>query len=295
MEKNELVSLLEKMNIFDRMYEAIRIVDPEKKEILNYIDNKISKEKTRCFDYWGKGQSCENCISTHALNENRIFTKMEYTNQKIYIVTAVPMEIEGKKVIVELFSNTDSSILYSEGTENSSEVHTLIDNLNNIAVKDSLTGIYNRYYINEKLPIDLKNVSLTNSKLSIIMADIDFFKDVNDTYGHVAGDEVLKTVAKTFDSCLKRDSDWLARFGGEEFMICLPGANNSVAYEIAENMRKAIGEKEIEYEKQKIQVTVSFGVFSINKDDNLSLMELIQNVDNKLYEAKRTGRNKVVR
>ncbi len=158
---------------------------------------------------------------------------------------------------------------------------------------DPLTEINNRRYIMEKLPVDLINSALSSNELSIIMADIDFFKKINDNYGHIAGDHTLKVVAKALSRCIKRDSDWIARFGGEEFLICMPDAGIDIAVIAAENMRKALEKLVISDGKNEFNVTASFGVYCYNPSENVSADDLIKRADEKLYLAKTNGRNRV--
>ena len=145
----------------------------------------------------------------------------------------------------------------------------------------------------EKLPVDLLNSALLSTNLSIIMADIDYFKKVNDTYGHIAGDLTLKNVSKILLSCIKRENDWIARFGGEEFIICMPGANLEIAKKTAECMRKSIENASIKYEGKDISVTVSFGIYSLKSKGNENADDLLKYADEKLYLAKRNGRNRI--
>jgi diguanylate cyclase (GGDEF)-like protein len=187
-----------------------------------------------------------------------------------------------------MYFTTDNS-----GGIETSGVHALIDNMNNLAFTDPLTGIYNRRYISEKLPVDLLNAALLSTKLSVVMADIDHFKNVNDTYGHLAGDYTLKCFAKKMTDCLKRGSDWIARFGGEEFLICLPGADIDVAKAAAETMRQAIEAQTIRYESGEIHITVSFGVYCVKPDASESVDDILRQADLRLYTAKKNGRNRV--
>ena len=137
------------------------------------------------------------------------------------------------------------------------------------------------------------NSALLSTNLSIIMADIDYFKKVNDTYGHIAGDLTLKNVSKILLSCIKRENDWIARFGGEEFIICMPGANLEIAKKTAECMRKSIENASIKYEGIDIRVTVSFGIYSLKSKGNENADDLLKFADEKLYLAKRNGRNRI--
>ena len=148
------------------------------------------------------------------------------------MITAVPYCFDDRRIVIEIIKDITKSVLFDFSENAALEqvgIHAIIDNMNKLAFSDSLTELYNRRYIMEKLPVDLLNSALLSTNLSIIMADIDYFKKVNDTYGHLAGDLTLKNVAKILLSCIKRENDWIARFGGEEFIICMPGANLEIA------------------------------------------------------------------
>lgn len=289
--ENEIVSNLQ---LFEKMYDVVRLVDPLGKQTLLYNDGNVSEYSERCFFYWGKNKICDNCISMRAYNENKSFVKVEYSGNYILTVLAIPVESNRGRVVVELMKDTTDSLIIEQGSDHVSAMYQeKIDGINSLAFMDALTGVYNRRYINEKLPVDMLNAALSKHGLSIIMADIDFFKDVNDTYGHLAGDKVLKVFSATLKKCLKREIDWIARFGGEEFLICLPGARIDKAVNIADEMRRAIENATIDYDGIGIKITVSLGISTINAGDTVTLEDLIEKADKKLYLAKSNGRNRV--
>lgn len=159
-----------------------------------------------------------------------------------------------------------------------------------LANTDVLTGIANRrsfFDISEKL---IKISSRSKAPLSLLMIDIDYFKAVNDTYGHIVGDDILKYVANHIKSRL-RDSDVFARFGGEEFIVLLPGTKLKDALDIAEEIRSTFSDTVYVENKISIPVKLSIGV-SQYKDESL-MREFIQRVDRALYKAKEKGRNRV--
>jgi two-component system, cell cycle response regulator len=292
----EMQEVFDKLKIFEKMYEDIRFVDPVFKKIVNYKNNSVSELDVRCFDFWGKNKICDNCVSVRAFNENETFVKVEYSKDKIYMITAIPFELSHRRIVIELMKDITKSMIFGtaeESNDNKSEIYAMIESMNNLALKDALTGVYNRRYINEKLPIDIISAALAQQNMSIIIADIDYFKNANDTYGHLAGDCVLKNFAETLTQCIQRESDWVARFGGEEFLICLPGANLEKAVEIAKLMRKNVEEKETLYGENTLRITASFGVCSVNTKQGDSVDTLIQSADSKLYLAKNSGRNRV--
>jgi diguanylate cyclase (GGDEF)-like protein len=294
MYEREMEEVIQKLKIFERTYDKVRIVDPVKKEVINLHDSLEENTPELCFNFWKKGELCENCISLKAFREKDTFMKLEYLDQEIYLLTAMPIELSDRIVVLELMKNVTNNISIDVNGENASlDFNIMLESLNNRAIKDSLSGIYNRRYINEKLPLDLINANLSNNSISVIMVDIDFFKNVNDTYGHLIGDYTIKSLAGLLQRNLKRENDWVARYGGEEFLICLPGAPLSFAKELAENIRIKIEKTPIEYGDLKFYITASFGVSSMTPEPGTSVNDLIEEADKKLYEAKRNGRNRV--
>ncbi len=297
MKEKDFEQLLGCLDIIRNMYEHIRFVDPVNSKVINVNEkNEIDTEaeEIKCYTFWGNTTVCKNCISMRAYIENKSFVKIEYNPDKIVMTTAVPVELKEGRVVVELMKDaTDSLIFENKLSGDITELLIMIDNINNLAVRDALTGIYNRRYINEKLPIELMSSIINKKLLSVIMIDIDHYKKVNDTYGHLVGDTVLKTLTGIIQSCIRRDTDWLARYGGEEFLVCLPGAPLRMTVEIAESMRKAIESRAIVSGEHEIKVTASFGVSCriYTKDNNYE--DVIEEADKNLLLAKRNGRNRV--
>jgi diguanylate cyclase (GGDEF)-like protein len=159
------------------------------------------------------------------------------------------------------------------------------------SIRDPLTGVYNRRYVDETLPKEISRASRELSDLSIIMLDLDYFKTINDTYGHAAGDEVLKTIASSLLRMIRKN-DFVARFGGEEFIVVMPAMPSDQAYERMETCRKEIENTIITYNNHNISMTISGGIASCityreTKD------ELIKMADDALYVSKENGRNQI--
>jgi diguanylate cyclase (GGDEF)-like protein len=156
------------------------------------------------------------------------------------------------------------------------------------AARDPLTGINNRSAMNSTIIRETELARRHENPLSLLEMDIDYFKKVNDTYGHAAGDEVLKAVADVLQNCI-RSSDILFRSGGEEFILVLSNTGKKGALLLAERIRKAIEKFKFHYNDDVIPVTVSIGVACYEKGDNSE--SLYEKADNALYQAKRAGRN----
>ena len=291
---NDLIEILKSVDIYNRVYEVVRLVDPVKKEVVTYKNNVIESLPVRCFDFWGRDNICDNCISIRAFNENKTYLKMDYNDNKSYMVMAVPYELDDGRIVIEMLKDiTDSIVLDERDSSLKSDILSIVDHLNTLILKDSLTEIYNRRYISEKLPVDIINASLLNQSLSVIMFDIDFLKRINDTYGHQAGDIAIKGSATCALGCLERKADWIARYGGEEFIVTLPGAGLDKALDIAEKMRSKIEKEDFKYKDELIKVTASFGICNMIPKQKMSMEELIEIADKKLYQAKNNGRNRV--
>lgn len=171
-----------------------------------------------------------------------------------------------------------------------SRAHEMLKELTTI---DAVCGIKNRQYFDESYVLEWKRAARQRYPISLLLLDLDHFKLVNDTYGHLAGDECLHTIAHGIESQLKRPADILARYGGEEFVVILPHTYNSNAHLLAEQIRAHIEELSIFTEGNEINITISIGVSTITPRQDNDGRELIAAADKALYEAKGEGRNKV--
>ena len=172
------------------------------------------------------------------------------------------------------------------------ELQALQFELREQAIRDPLTGLFNRRYLNETLEREIARAARENYPVSFIMSDIDHFKTINDTYGHPVGDIVLKNLAAELISHA-RVGDIICRHGGEEFLVILPGVSSDDAFQIAERSRKSFQALRTEHGGFEIRATLSSGIATFPKNGTKS-MELIALADQALYQAKSNGRNCVV-
>lgn len=245
------------------------------------------------------------CKDEKILDLIKEHNKIELINDgKIY---ALPMIFENKNVgsLVAKSTAGEISVKDREYLEQLSNQMAITINRANVyaeilkhATLDALTGFYNRRQLEERIKQEVSNAKRQHAPLCGIMTDIDFFKNVNDTYGHATGDLVLKTIAKVIRGQL-REYDIAGRYGGEEFSILLPFTKINEAQMVAERLRQTVENKVIdiskvapESEQKEIKITLSLGIYEIKENDTED--DLMKKADKALYQAKNTGRNKVV-
>jgi diguanylate cyclase (GGDEF)-like protein len=199
--------------------------------------------------------------------------------------TLMPVKDESGEVqyvCFTLFDATDTSIYQSQ-------LHELTEKLRESSNRDGLTKLFNRRFIEETLDKEFNRARRYQHKLAVILTDIDFFKKVNDNYGHLAGDDVLRIVAQRLSDGL-RGTDILGRYGGEEFLIILPETDKEGAWILAERLRQVIAAEPVEAEGEALNVSISLGVTELRLQ-TAGYAQLIAEADVGLYQSKENGRN----
>jgi diguanylate cyclase (GGDEF)-like protein len=165
--------------------------------------------------------------------------------------------------------------------------------MEDMAKRDGLTKIYNRIHFNHFYDEMLANIIKNGGTISVLMADIDHFKRVNDTYGHLAGDEAIKALAKLDEAIGKKYGCQAVRFGGEEFLLIMNGKSLDEAYAIAEELHKNIRENVIEFEGKEIRINTSIGVANYPETVQ-DLQKVLDRADKAMYYGKTHGRGRIV-
>lgn len=277
-----------------KMYDAVRLVNPVEKCVLEYKECSVSKMDTACYGYWKNGKVCENCISVRAYKNNKSFMKLEYKPEVIMMVTAIPLEKTESPVVLELLKDVTESMIFCSSDYSSEHLlYDMVLNFNNMIIRDELTQLFNRRFINEHLPTDMNNASMSDTPLSVIFLDVDDLKSINDKYGHSVGDLAIIEVGNAIKNCI-RANDWVARYGGDEFLICLNNANYDEACNISKGICNSIEEIHIPINNKNISITVSMGIFTMH-DSDLNVEDIINLADKKMYENKRNSKNCKVR
>lgn len=285
----------------DELYEAAYMVDENRKIICwNKKAENISGYKKEeiigkfCYDNIlrhvsldGKRLCHDGCPLFDSINSNKINETNVYLHHKMGYRVPVTVKTfpfydnkDNTYKAIELFTDyKEESSLYEENK-----------NLQRQIISDNLTGCYNRAFIDYQIDTCINEFSVFNIDFGLLFIDIDYFKKVNDSYGHDIGDLVLKAVSNTLRMNI-RVEDYVGRYGGEEFVVIFRGMNKNNLYNAAEKLRMLVEGIEVETPKGKLAVTVSIGCSAYRK--GLSKDELVKAADKKMYEAKESGRNKV--
>ena len=291
---NLLNDIKERLSIFKGLYDTIILINPRNHTIID-IDSKTNSKKlkqTRYYRYIGflnNKRNNKDCIIFQAYKTNKTSVKFELEYNKTFLTIATPITYDNKKYIVVLEKNISNNKVILDDPEYK-KLENSCCNLHNILNKDVLTNIYNKRAINERLS---KHLSKDSIPASIIMIDIDHFKRINDTYGHMIGDKVLVEFCNIISSCLKKDESFFGRFGGDEFMIILENVSLGTANKIANKIRKKVESHIFIYDNISLKLTCSLGGCVID-NANLEIKDFIEIADKNLYFAKNSGRNNIL-
>lgn len=249
----------------------------------------VERDDTLCdFGIWLRGEGKK------VIHNNSKFKSIQALHKNLHLFAKKIYDYMDKKEHHILINYLEKCELISLGI--GTEL-ALIDNIlmNKRITKDALTGALNRHALRNVFESQYELAFATNSPFILAMCDLDFFKDINDTYGHVGGDKVLESFVKIVKNTI-RNSDVIIRYGGEEFIIMLPAINKEKGISVLEKVRKSFEESSLKFENKTIKATVSIGMMEITPEHNYKkkfLDDYLVMVDRELYMAKSSGRNKV--
>ncbi len=275
--------LIDKGGLIEVSYSHL-VKDPEKIVDLEIIHKAFSNNERAFFEFHKEIKIEAGFIDFSP--RSILIEPVSYKNQVIALILIASTNYFDKKVLDKIDSYTHGLSLGL----NNAIIH---DRLEQLSILDPLTKIYNRRFGMERLKEEFSRSIRTNTPIGVMMLDLDHFKNVNDTYGHIVGDKVLINFASLVQKYLRKE-DTLVRYGGEEFLVILPGADSSAVKVVGEKVRRVIEESFIKHGTQEIKVTVSIGGSSCPESECENFEQLVNAADNNLYQAKDTGRNKVV-
>lgn len=281
------------MKLYEKIFDIVRVVDPIKMRVIGDVRNGAIINSFPCYSIWKNDKEFSYFISVEVLNEQKTFVKVQHNFGKVFLVIAAPLKLYEKKLVLELIKDITNDFLFETVYQDQGyQLQNIVQDLNMLIIKDALTNLFNRQYIDKKLPEEIARCE-SQRPLSIAVADIDNFNNINDFYGYSTGDLVLKKISDNLSELIKSDEDWAARYGGDEFLLCLPDTDDKKAFKVIERIRKAIEKMSIRIGEEEIQITCSFGLCTL-KGNYSTAADLMKYADDKLYRAKEQGRNRVV-
>lgn len=304
------------------MPKVIKQISGKLRKLLNTDDcsimilNEKSKELAFCessgLTHWERqnikftvGEGVAGWVAKHKkpvliadVREDPRFKVVEQQKRKMVSMISAPLMVKDRVIgVVSLTTHNEEHLFSQDELElvvlMSAHISLALENnrLYEISVLDGLTNVYNRRYLEQRLSEEVAYSKRYSKPLTVVMLDIDFFKNLNDTYGHQAGDHVLVTVSSLLAEAL-REYDVVARYGGEEFSVILPTTPKQKGASIAERLRVSIAEHDFSHKGKEISTSISLGVACFPEDGETP-EELIAAADKALYRAKEYGRNQV--
>lgn len=291
-----LRDVTERLSIFPDIYTYIRVIDPDTMEAYMVFEKTIELGHTcaNCFDFWKAGKRCSTCVSMKAIATGKTSVKIEMRDGKCFLVHGFSTTWKGKVYVIEMIKDmSDQELLLTEELGHTSDLPAYLSDLNSKIYEDRLTGIFNRRYIDDRLPEDIKRLTDMERTHALFITDIDRFKFINDTYGHLAGDAILKQLAALYREQISAYDGWVARYGGDEYMIFLTNLSREQVLQIGEDFRRTIENFCFKFEQMEFYITCSYGI-CFNGIGEWGFFDLMDKADKSLYEAKKNGKNQVI-
>ncbi|WP_343208930.1 GGDEF domain-containing protein [Anaerolentibacter hominis] len=292
MEETKMISMkkmdvkLKEMLDHTLLFECYLLVDPETGDCYDYKDGEIIRLEQKCYEYWRKEEMCRNCPGKKVLEQKHPMFKLEFSDGRVYLVASVPIELGGAVRTAELIQDVSGSLHISDGPYQAQDIIEWIDGLNELAIRDSFTRLYNKDYAQVRLKRELENCT---RDITIALLDIDDFKMVNDCYGHLMGDDVILYVVEQMKESTRKRAGWSARIGGDEFLLVFYQMEWEEASQVCKGLERQLKEHVFIKEKKTFSIEVSIGMARTEgKEEFRSLME---RADQDMYRIKQRKRS----
>ncbi|NBK99284.1 MAG: GGDEF domain-containing protein [Erysipelotrichia bacterium] len=270
-------------------HEYYRVIDVHTHTVYNYCNGTLIPTEEKCYEIWNRNIPCANCTSKRANLCKKHVVKIAFSNEDVYLVYSLPVTIDKGEYALELIQNvSDSFMINSEITQNTSDVNTVIGAFNDLLMKDSFTLLYNKQYLNKKLIESMKRRKENHYPIMIAVLDIDFFKDVNDSYGHIFGDKVLLAIAEELHF-YKDKNIYCARLGGDEFAIVFENKTYEECNQICLQLQQKLSTLTIS-DQNKYSIQISYGISSLKDGDSIDTW--LHRADQDMYKMKKAHHNK---
>ena len=284
-------------------FDYYRLVDPRDHRVFAYDrdGDRLIEVDGPCYQLWNQDDPCLNCSSRACLTMQDAVFKIEYLDGRVLHVTSVPMDIEGAELVLELIKDVTDSLLVADiEVRDNIEITQMITKFNELAVRDGFTKLYNKTFINNELEslVQAARGGSPAGEAAVVLLDIDGFKQINDTYGHIAGDDALQYFASKMRSFSRSFDGWVGRFGGDEFVLCAPKGLSEGDLERLFAEIDAIERHAFQAEAGSFSLAASCGVCFVRPAGTVQddpVRSLLDRADVAMYRAKESGRRWVER
>lgn len=285
--------IFQEIRTLQHTFQVVRLVDPIRRIAyrIKDADSPLEPSAYSCRADSENRPYCKTCISAKAVADRTFYSKFKMIGSQMFYVCAKYVQIDGLDLALEMMSEVTSNMML--GADSDNEFLQTINELNHTLYRDELTNVYNRRYFNEKFPALLQSTK-EPTIVAVAIIDIDNFKEINDTYGHLKGDNVIQSLAGVINSCISsHKGDFLVRFGGDEFIIIYKNIT-SEAFE--QRLQELINKtRSLMYApNQTTSLTVSIGGAFSSELEVISPQSLFDLADKRLYLAKESGKNQAV-
>ena len=269
---------IKNMDFTSKIFSCVRLIDSARETILFEQFWDSGKNVIPEFSYSSRQELYRQCLQSSS-----VLYKLEQQSDNTFFVAILPEGSENR--VIECIANISGSMEQIIQCNLTESAYLL-------SVTDELTRLYNRRFINQSLPREISYCAEHKRPLSLIFVDLDHFKDINDFYGHEAGDHFLSLFADFLQRTISSSKGWVARYGGDEFLLCLIGSDRNGAKKVANEIRELTEKMVVSFNNHKIRTTCSLGIYTT---ENFSVLptsdSLIKEADKQLYKAKNSGRN----
>ncbi|WP_028042447.1 GGDEF domain-containing protein [Candidatus Stoquefichus massiliensis] len=278
----DLKQFVNEIHLFDQY----RLVNHETFEVYDYQNKQLIKSNHYCYEVWKRGGPCKNCTSRQAyINKSEMF-KLEFLAGYLFLIISYPILISQQNFVLELIKDVTQSLTVRNIDRENNEVEKLIRDLNDYIIHDAFTGLYNKAHAIQEIDRKLN----MGKRLTLAMIDLDHFKEINDTYGHVKGDEAILFLAELLKQHLDNEHVLASRVGGDEFIIIFDDVSDYdvhiICYEIHEALHKHVFMKD----EEQFFIEISIGL--AYSHDNDTSVELMDRADQAMYQVKHTKAKK---
>lgn len=279
--------LQEQVKILQEIFDIVRVVNPYRANVLD-DELRYSDFKNTCYKIWQKNGRCSNCVSLKAYTEFERRTKYEFRDDKAYFVLVMPYMLtdeDDRIVVLEMINDVSQEITVKADGRKMADKR--INEIDKMLYTDSLTGVYNRRYFDENMFMYQSQKPLSQN-VGFILLDLKDFKDINDTYGHCAGDEALRQAAEVMTKYTRED-DVVIRVGGDEYLIVMQGCTEQGVKNTAERIKRKIHETDVsEHPEQKIEINAGYSYTDHFDATKEMIHQMYDAADKNMYKDKRS-------